>query len=96
MYAVQHNLKRNVINIVSSSVKTYHKWLIFSLQNVRQPLQYSKAIRIARRRHRHALPCAVARHWVSSFLLGAVIASALLYYALLDRHGEYAVPGRIL
>ncbi|KAJ9574341.1 hypothetical protein L9F63_026014, partial [Diploptera punctata] len=26
------------------------------------------------------------RHWLSSFLLGALLASALLYYAMLDRH----------
>nr|CAD7413805.1 unnamed protein product [Timema poppensis] len=45
---------------------------------------------IARRRARNGLPCAVARHWLSSFLLGAVVSSALLYYSFLDRHGTFA------
>jgi hypothetical protein len=74
-----------------SDITTDQTSSIFTSQSSRHPLQNNKAIRIARRRQHHALPCAVARHWVSSFLLGALIASALLYYALLDRHGECSV-----
>ena len=45
--------------------------------------------KIKRRRLQNGLVCLVARHWLSSFFLGVVVASLLFYYALGDHKGAF-------
>lgn len=52
------------------------------------------AIAIARRRGRNglcALGTALVRHWLTSFLMGSLFASLIIYYAVLNQRGKNGI-----
>lgn len=57
------------------------------------------AIAIARRRGRNglcALGTALVRHWLTSFLMGSLFASLIIYYAVLNQRGKNRIQHFII